>query len=174
MNSLTHHAPHHDLELFLYILIYICTKYHGPHGQTKKVSLEEMAPFLKEWFFSYNVQMVGQMKYGMLTLDDKTFHELYTIHFTPYFENLRDCVNSLRKIIAKKNCEGATHMDLIRLFRDTAETLPDIEPDDVKLSGPVFKRHNLDEKDLASADADNIPDELKPEYLQFPTTIGED
>lgn len=65
-------------------------------------------------------------------------------------------------------------MDLIRLFRDTAETLPDIEPDDVKLSGPVFKRNNLDEKDLASADADNILDELKPEYLQFPTTIGED
>lgn len=128
-----------------------------------------MAPFLKEWFLSQNLQMVGQLKYRMLTLDDRHFHELYTNHFTPYFANLKHCVNSLCKIIARNNCKGATHFDIIKLFCNTTETLPNLKLGYIKMSGPVFKRHHPDNET-----ADTIPDELKPEFMQFPTTICDD
>ncbi|KAL1688571.1 hypothetical protein GGG16DRAFT_59625 [Schizophyllum commune] len=89
-------APWHDLESFLYVLMYICATCSGPHDTSRDdfdIDDSPMGPWLEG---DYADKMRVMFEY-----DDDAFRAFLDELFDPYFDDLKDPVVDLRRVITR-------------------------------------------------------------------------
>ncbi|KAL1725451.1 hypothetical protein EV714DRAFT_240006 [Schizophyllum commune] len=112
-------APHvaaHDLESFLYVLMWICTYYAGPSSTRRKGYDWRNSP-MGQWFKD-SIEEVGQRKWtDVYAKPRKEFRVFLDETFHPYFDDLKDCVCELRQaIVCPKDDYCVTHEDVLDIL----------------------------------------------------------
>ncbi|KAI5828782.1 hypothetical protein K523DRAFT_275982 [Schizophyllum commune Tattone D] len=107
------HARWHDLESFLYVLMYICTTHSGPSNMPRvdfDLSQSPMGPWL-----------VGDGDHKariMCHASDRDFRQFLDDVFDPYFDDLKDLVCDLRTAILRPPCGlKANHVAVLAVIR---------------------------------------------------------
>lgn len=96
--------PCHDLESFLYIVIYICTFTNGP-GLVLSKEVPESAP-LREWFTKSDPSHTGFLKAGHLLRPDITILP----YFTGYWEDMKPFVVEMIETCFPENPGQPNHL----------------------------------------------------------------
>ncbi|KAI4294525.1 hypothetical protein K525DRAFT_274249 [Schizophyllum commune Loenen D] len=110
------HGPWHDLESFLYVLIFVCATCAGSHGTRRKgfeLSQSPLAPWL-----------VGNEEYKeevMRKYDDNAFRAFLDSVFDPYFDDLKNLVCELRTAILPENKTPVCHDDVLDILDQCIE-----------------------------------------------------
>ncbi|KAL1741511.1 hypothetical protein HDZ31DRAFT_45279 [Schizophyllum fasciatum] len=105
------HGPWHDLESFLYVLMFMCVNYAGPgntHRQGFDIQNSPMAPWL-----------AGDGDYKervMYRFENEEFRAFLDSVFDPYFDDLKDLVVDLRTVIMRTPDVRACHRDVLDVF----------------------------------------------------------
>ena len=107
------HLPIHDLESFLYVLMWICTSYAGPMS-ARQPGFDPYQSPMGRWF-SGDPTTVGKLKRDIMFKLEKEFRAFLDDTFDPYFDDLKDCVCEIRQAILLTD-EGATHKDVINIL----------------------------------------------------------
>ncbi|KAL1699581.1 hypothetical protein EV121DRAFT_215948 [Schizophyllum commune] len=100
-------APWHDLESFLYVLMYICTTCSGPHDTPREnfdIDDSPMSPWLAG---DYEHKTRVMFEYG-----DAEFRAFLDELFDPYFEDLKDLVVDLRCVITRTPPSQGSYYDV--------------------------------------------------------------
>ncbi|KAL1739033.1 hypothetical protein HDZ31DRAFT_50039, partial [Schizophyllum fasciatum] len=111
-------VPHyavHDLESFLYVLMWVCTSYSGP----LRARAEPFDPYhtpLGKWQTSRDEKEVGQQKWDIMYVKtDSEFRAFLDETFDPFFDDLKDCVCELRRAILFSHGR-VTHEDILDIL----------------------------------------------------------
>ncbi|TRM59113.1 hypothetical protein BD626DRAFT_633443 [Schizophyllum amplum] len=155
------HAPWHDLESFLYVLIFICASYAGPSNTPRK-DFDLRASALGPWLTGD-----GLTKFViMCSYNDQEFRKFQDEVFHPYFDDLKDFVGELRTLIMRTWDEYPTHRAVLDVFdrhlrarQSAAEDVTATHPRTDGSASPVdhtpregAKRKRSDENDNVVAD----------------------
>lgn len=97
------HRYYHDLESLLYVLIWICTMYSGPHGALRDETFEYKGSALCIWNGGMKhkdapVAIISDSKHASM-VNAGRFKEKVLDGFSPYFEPIKPCVEKLRSLI---------------------------------------------------------------------------
>ncbi|KAI5832484.1 hypothetical protein K523DRAFT_144949 [Schizophyllum commune Tattone D] len=106
--NLVEHAPWHDLESFLYVLMIICATYSGP-SNTPRHGFDIHKSRLGPWFSGDGVYKADIMR----GYDDAKFRAFLDEVFDPYFDDLKDVVCDLRNIITRQKDACPSHVDVM-------------------------------------------------------------
>ncbi|KAJ7454763.1 hypothetical protein FB451DRAFT_653075 [Mycena latifolia] len=123
--SSTRHKPSDDLESFLYVLIYICIRYAGPHNAPRAdvgATIAGMQVFNAD---SGSAHAIGRYKKHVLSARGALERDIFP-HFSMYFEDLKPCVGALRDAFAK-NRHKLTYDAVLDVLRSTRDALPAVE-----------------------------------------------
>ncbi|KAL1744671.1 hypothetical protein HDZ31DRAFT_3449, partial [Schizophyllum fasciatum] len=105
------HAPVHDLESFLYVLMWICANYSGPSGMRRKDRDWRQSP-MGRWCTG-TPREVGHKKWlDVYAKSRDEFRAFLDDIFDPYFDDLKDCVCDLRQTILFHQT-GVSHEDVL-------------------------------------------------------------
>ena len=126
------HSTIHDLESFYYVLLYICIMYAGPDHKPKPGNPPS---FMHDFIYSNSATVVGMVKFGMLHQTNEGFRLMVLDNFPPYFDDLKECINELRLLLAPKVTKGAedsgkykvTHQQMIDILLRYADTTSESE-----------------------------------------------
>ncbi|TRM69580.1 hypothetical protein BD626DRAFT_391822 [Schizophyllum amplum] len=105
------HVPAHDLESFVYVLMWICANYSGPSCMRRKDYDIHRSPL--GYWLAGDPKEIGHQKW--LVMHRKTqaeFRAFLDEIFDPYFEDLKDCVSDLRNAVTR-NESKPTHEDVL-------------------------------------------------------------
>uniref|UniRef100_D8Q2U8 Protein kinase domain-containing protein n=1 Tax=Schizophyllum commune (strain H4-8 / FGSC 9210) TaxID=578458 RepID=D8Q2U8_SCHCM len=91
------HAPWHDLESFLYTLMYICANYSEP-SNTRRPNFDIYNSPLAPWFAEDAHDKACIMRY----YSDTEFRAFLDSVFDPYFDDLKGLVCELRALITRR------------------------------------------------------------------------
>ncbi|KAJ7248584.1 hypothetical protein B0H12DRAFT_716381 [Mycena haematopus] len=94
-DELHQHEPHHDLESFLYVLIWVCVHYAGP-SNAERQNFDINHSKLKPWVHGESYVTIGKAKAASMMVD-KYWKTDVLDNFAPYFEPLKPCVTAWRK-----------------------------------------------------------------------------
>ncbi|KAL1738917.1 hypothetical protein HDZ31DRAFT_50247 [Schizophyllum fasciatum] len=109
------HGAAHDLESFLYVLMWICTSYNGPKS-SRAVPFDVHQTPMGKWHTSQDDLEIGQQKWEIMRgKSEPEFRAFLDETFDPYFDDLKDCVCELRQAIFF-NKDGVTHEDVLDIF----------------------------------------------------------
>ncbi|KAI5890767.1 uncharacterized protein SCHCODRAFT_02508764 [Schizophyllum commune H4-8] len=106
------HLPIHDLESFLYVLMWICTSYAGPMSARRTGFDPFQSPM---GLFSGDPTEVGKLKEEIMYQPPSKFRAFLDDTFDPYFDDLKDCVCEIRRAILF-NAEDTTHEDILDIL----------------------------------------------------------
>ncbi|KAL1688568.1 hypothetical protein GGG16DRAFT_59652 [Schizophyllum commune] len=111
--------PHHDLESFLYVLIWTCTVYDGPEGQIRhKDKFDLMKSRLGRWL-SDDMEAVGFAKDRVMGIrPEKTdlFVTFLDEVISPYFEDFKLLIVQLRMVVMRTD-PRPTHQEVLDILR---------------------------------------------------------
>ena len=119
------HTPQHDLESLFFVLIYLCTNLSGPGLIWTKAELQQHSTIpLSAWFTSSSsLHQLGTNKAGVLCF----FEDNILRRFSPYFEELKPCINNIFKAIYGNHRPGTpsdvTHDQIIQIFTQALDSL---------------------------------------------------
>lgn len=85
------HKPWHDLELIVYIILYICTFVKGPGLVLTKSDIPSTSLPIWTWFSNDQIREIGFRKLAHLKCYDHTILP----HFTPYWRDFTPFVEDL-------------------------------------------------------------------------------
>ncbi|KAL1707446.1 hypothetical protein EV121DRAFT_268523 [Schizophyllum commune] len=161
------HLPIHDLESFLYVLMWICTSYAGPMS-ARQPGFDPYQSPMGRWF-SGDPTTVGKLKRDIMFQSPEGFRAFLDDTFDPYFDGLKDCVCEIRHAILMTD-EGATHKDILDILEvhmraqqpsDTHHRPPPSGNSDVaRIIVPSSVEVSEDERD-ARADDEEDDEELE-------------
>ena len=163
LDASTEHDFRHDLESFLYILMYICIRFVGPNGKVAPGKGKALPDFIRDWFSSTSPLSTGSAKWGMMTLPSKFFYSQFLCHFQPYFQVLKPCVNKLRKMFA--NRKNITHEMMISILKETLNRLPDEDVTEGSQSNVIYRKRRREETRSPS-------DFLQSKFTKHAVTVG--
>ncbi|KAL1729885.1 hypothetical protein EV714DRAFT_212057 [Schizophyllum commune] len=109
-------APWHDLESFLYVLMYICTTCSGPHDTPREnfdIDDSPMGPWLAG---DYEHKTRVMFEYG-----DAEFREFLDGLFDPYFDDFKDLVVDLRRVITRTPPSQGSYYDVYDVLEEHME-----------------------------------------------------
>ncbi|KAL1658397.1 hypothetical protein GGF50DRAFT_38757, partial [Schizophyllum commune] len=109
-------APRHDLESFLYVLMYICTTCSGPHDTPREdfdIDDSPMGPWLAG---DYEHKTCVMFEYG-----DAEFRAFLDELFDPYFDDLKDLVVDLRRVITRAPPSQGSYYDVYNVLEEHME-----------------------------------------------------
>uniref|UniRef100_D8Q2U0 Fungal-type protein kinase domain-containing protein n=1 Tax=Schizophyllum commune (strain H4-8 / FGSC 9210) TaxID=578458 RepID=D8Q2U0_SCHCM len=109
-------APWHDLESFLYVLMYICATCSGPCDTLREdfdIDDSPMGPWLAGDYEHKTRVMFGY--------DDAAFRAFLDELFDPYFNDLKDLVVDLRRVITRTPPFRAGHDEVCGVFERRME-----------------------------------------------------
>uniref|UniRef100_D8Q2U2 Protein kinase domain-containing protein n=1 Tax=Schizophyllum commune (strain H4-8 / FGSC 9210) TaxID=578458 RepID=D8Q2U2_SCHCM len=95
-HSAAPHAPWHDLESFLYVLMSICATCSGPSNTPRPDFDIEESP-MGPWYTGD----ICRKEQVMCEYDDKEFRAFLDELFDPYFDDLKELVVDLRSILTR-------------------------------------------------------------------------
>ena len=106
-----HHVTH-DLESLFYMLVWICTMYKGPWNQERVFQKGEHLPL-----FLWYDNTLGRLD---INADTKSRHcgtlAMFTMrilnHFTPYFDDLKECCQSLWSLFFSEPRVDISHVEM--------------------------------------------------------------
>lgn len=136
------HRPANDLESIFYVLLFICSSFHGPALPRKKADLMIYRSFaVNDWFSFPEPRQLALHKCGTLS-STYTFRLRYTQKFAPYFQDLGDCMEQLRAALFPKDpmVVEATYETVLTILRDTFDKLPDPTVEEKPASPPLKKK----------------------------------
>ncbi|KAL1755703.1 hypothetical protein FB107DRAFT_212902 [Schizophyllum commune] len=107
------HLPIHDLESFLYVLMWICTSYAGPMS-ARRTGFDPFRSPMGLWFTGDPTE-VGKLKEKIMYQPPSKFRAFLDDTFDPYFDDLKDCVCEIRRAILF-NAEDTTHEDILDIL----------------------------------------------------------
>ncbi|KAL1741516.1 hypothetical protein HDZ31DRAFT_45287 [Schizophyllum fasciatum] len=105
------HGPWHDLESFLYVLMYMCVRYSGPSNTPRRnfdIRESPMAPWL--------AGDGDDKEKVMYRYEDEEFRAFLDSVFDPYFDDLKDLVVDLRATIMQTWNSWAHHHDVLQVL----------------------------------------------------------
>ncbi|KAL1745173.1 hypothetical protein HDZ31DRAFT_36985 [Schizophyllum fasciatum] len=113
------HAYYHDLESFLYIIIWICSLYQGPEDSIRDDDdFDIMSKDMGKWMQG-SPEDVGAAKAVIMEIKPPgmdTFTNFLDDHFDSYFDDLKECVWELRMKIMCRD-PPPTHPDVIAILQ---------------------------------------------------------
>jgi hypothetical protein len=95
----------HDLESFLYIILYICTFTNGPGLVLSKTQVPATAP-LRSWFINTHPSATGFLKAGHMLRPDISVLP----YFTEYWEDMKPFVVEMIQICFAENPGQPNHL----------------------------------------------------------------
>ena len=107
------HWPIHDLESFLYVLMWICTSYAGPMS-AREPGFDPYQSPMGQWF-SGDPTTVGELKQDIMFKPPGKFRAFLDDTFDPYFDDLKDCVCEIRRAIFFRK-EVTTHEEFYNIL----------------------------------------------------------
>ncbi|KAL1707447.1 hypothetical protein EV121DRAFT_268524 [Schizophyllum commune] len=107
------HWPIHDLESFLYVLMWICTSYAGPMS-AREPGFDPYQSPMGQWF-SGDPTTVGELKQDIMFKPPGKFRAFLDDTFDPYFDDLKDCVCEIRRAIFFRK-EVTTHEEIYNIL----------------------------------------------------------
>ncbi|KAL1741510.1 hypothetical protein HDZ31DRAFT_66854 [Schizophyllum fasciatum] len=93
--------PYHDLQSFLYLIIWICIWHCGPGGELRNFILK--GSMIEDWLH-IDEHIVGASKNAILSLKPKgsdVFNNFVSETFDEYFKDFKHCVCDLREVIMR-------------------------------------------------------------------------
>ncbi|KAF7343467.1 hypothetical protein MVEN_01779600 [Mycena venus] len=90
------HEPRHDLESLLYVLIWVCVHYAGPHD-VERQNFNIYQSNLRTWVSGESYMSIGKAKYSSMH-SQKYWKADVLDNFAPYFEPLQPCVTAWRQL----------------------------------------------------------------------------
>ncbi|KAF8958358.1 hypothetical protein BDZ97DRAFT_1762234 [Flammula alnicola] len=118
--------PRHDLESFFYVLLWICWHYAGPNNAERQ-NFDIMQTHIKTWIAADTFEEVGDIKGLAMTSAAGAFDKAILRLFAPYFEDLKPCVEKLRKKMFPELNTDIEYQDVIDILEETRKVLPDTE-----------------------------------------------
>lgn len=121
------HRPHHDLEGFFYLLLWMCLTCDGPCGTEREDNVFKRMPVDIFLDFKIPITTLGARKLSCMTSLDKIFEFNMTRFFTDYFQDLIPCINELRHRIFPIGMNyppDITHEDMIDILQKHLDLLP--------------------------------------------------
>ncbi|KAK7019871.1 hypothetical protein R3P38DRAFT_2535963 [Favolaschia claudopus] len=115
------HQPDHDLESFLYVLIWICVHYAGPKGVVRQNFNIYHSP-LEPWVNGTSYKTIGMAKWCSMVNDD-AWEEVLSC-FAPYFEPLKTCATAWRKLFSDKQLN---YEEVFQVLQTAIDSLDDSE-----------------------------------------------
>lgn len=106
-------GPWHDLESFLYVFMYICATCSGPSKTLRKDFDIEDSP-LGPWFTGDH----RKKRHIMFDYDDAQFRAFLDELFDPYFDDLKDLVCDLRRVITRDPPFRPSHYAVLDVFEE--------------------------------------------------------
>ncbi|KAL1688573.1 hypothetical protein GGG16DRAFT_59655 [Schizophyllum commune] len=110
-NSAAPHAPWHDLESFLYVLMSICATCSGPSNTPRPDFDIEESP-MGPWYTG-DIRRKEQV---MCEYDDNEFRAFLDELFDPYFDDLKELVVDLRSILTRMPGFQPCHGVILDIF----------------------------------------------------------
>ncbi|KAL1657596.1 hypothetical protein GGF50DRAFT_68697 [Schizophyllum commune] len=110
-NSAAPHAPWHDLESFLYVLMSICATCSGPNNTLRPDFDIEESP-MGPWYAG-DIRRKEQV---MCEYDDDEFRTFLDELFDPYFYDLKELVVELREVLTRMQGLQASHSLILKIF----------------------------------------------------------
>ncbi|KAL1673116.1 hypothetical protein EV122DRAFT_283309 [Schizophyllum commune] len=111
------HGPWHDLESFLYVLVFICATCAGPSRTRRRdfdVSSSPLAPWLSG---------DGEHKAKvMCRYNDDEFRAFLDSVFHPYFDDLKDLACDLRNVVSRRMSGRVHHRDVLDILDKCIES----------------------------------------------------
>ncbi|THG93681.1 hypothetical protein EW145_g8311 [Phellinidium pouzarii] len=96
------HAYYHDLESVLYVLCWLCTAQEGPNSTPRSRDFHFEESEIARWagigIDDPNLDGIRRAKTTIMK-DDIEFGAVILDNFAPYFQPLRECVESMRKLL---------------------------------------------------------------------------
>ncbi|KAF8816743.1 hypothetical protein BYT27DRAFT_7247914 [Phlegmacium glaucopus] len=140
------HAYQHNLESFLYVLIWICITYKGPGVLKKNINSIVM---------SWNDQNVTQLEYlGITKRAHLQTKDVIYRGFSPYFQGFRPLIDGLMDILLTTpdyytGKSAVTHQAFITIFENILSTLPPESAVSRPPTGtkPAVKKRIFDDED---------------------------
>ncbi|EPQ61234.1 hypothetical protein GLOTRDRAFT_109367 [Gloeophyllum trabeum ATCC 11539] len=114
------HRPEWDLESFFYVLFWICVLYDGPRNSERRISFKQTP--LYHWTEG-SFEEVAQNK---SSVDSDKGWPNTLVRVSPYFEDLKPCLDRWRYILFKKG-SPATHDEVVRILQETHDALEEEE-----------------------------------------------
>ncbi|KAJ7747948.1 hypothetical protein DFH07DRAFT_1036866 [Mycena maculata] len=105
------HEPRHDLESMLYVLIWICVHYAGPHN-VERQNFNILDSELRDWIRGDSYKSIGMMKDAVM--GNPMFWNSVLGEFAPYFEQLKPCVSAWKQLYVDKNLTYDAVLDVLR------------------------------------------------------------
>ncbi|KAJ6583827.1 hypothetical protein DFH09DRAFT_1274943 [Mycena vulgaris] len=155
--SVGHRTPKHDLESFLYVLIWICWHYAGPGNvERQNFDIHENSK-LRKWVKG-DYEDIGRIKESHLLRD---WERIILANFAPYFEPLKPCITAWRQLYIDKNL---THESALTVLTNA---LPALEMEiwsrhDDPAGYGVVKRKLLQIEEEGDEKGDDEEEELGP------------
>ncbi|KAL1729883.1 hypothetical protein EV714DRAFT_273211 [Schizophyllum commune] len=106
-------GPWHDLESFLYVFMYICATCSGPSKTPRKDFDIEDSP-MGPWFTGDH----RKRRHIMFDYDDAQFRAFLDELFDPYFDDLKDLVCDLRRVITRDPPFRPSHYAVLDVFEE--------------------------------------------------------
>ncbi|KAJ7450056.1 hypothetical protein B0H11DRAFT_325431 [Mycena galericulata] len=124
----TEHEPKHDLESFLYVLVWICWHYAGPKDAERQNFDIYAQTSLRKWISGADYEAIGRSKRDLMG-HVKDWERIILANFAPYFEPLKPCVSAWRQLYVD---DKLTHDAVLAVLTDA---LPGLEME-------IWSRHN--------------------------------
>lgn len=165
------HEPRHDLESFLYVLIWTCVCYAGPNCTYRK-DFDVMQTRLARWLdLTALMSEIGGAKNEIMcfptkdTVADK-FPEFLDEVFDPYFEDLKPCVRELREIIFGEEFTDPRqmHVEVREILQRHIDKLshPDSDPAiDQRMGAPYMRPKKVAGTKRTAGRADGVPEFIR-------------
>jgi hypothetical protein len=106
------HSYMHDLELFFWVLFWICIHYDG-------LNRERVVPRFEKWNYLDTEELAGAKK-GIVDVE-RDFLKIVQTNFTPYYQLLIPCVNKLRRKVFPNGERWMNHN--AQLYQDMKQIL---------------------------------------------------
>ncbi|KAJ6511329.1 hypothetical protein C8R47DRAFT_1094689 [Mycena vitilis] len=116
------HEPCHDLESFLYVLIWICVHYAGP-GDVERQNFDVRNSPMSGWVVGNEYLNIGNAKDSALRHPKHWVPQVLNC-FAPYFEPLKPCASAWRQLYVDSNL---TYDAVLDVLRTTFASLEDVE-----------------------------------------------
>ncbi|KAJ6612801.1 hypothetical protein B0H10DRAFT_1881741 [Mycena sp. CBHHK59/15] len=121
-SQLAVHEPRHDLESFMYVLIWICLHYAGP-CDVERQNFTILDSVFAAWVTGTDYRAIGVAK-GYVIEKTKRWESEVLPTFAPYFEPLKPFVSAWRQLLVD---ERLTHEAVLDVLRQALRALPDVE-----------------------------------------------
>lgn len=123
------HEPHHDLELFFYIFIWMCVHCAGPIQKHQNFDISNTG--LKHWVTGSDLKTIAKQKFTDVA-NGIFFNENVLKFFAPYFVDMKPLTNKLREAIFKPSIfqtiptttDPITYDTMIALLQEVHVKLP--------------------------------------------------